>query len=165
MTLRPRNHFVTLRIAFGRSLRSRASRYLSFKIFGDFEQRPEASIPLRDAARAPRGDIRGRKSFSQRRWGLGRLRGSPGECQDRVRLAGQAVSGCCVCSFPAPRFRLDFRSRMLRPAWRQTCRRLRGAAAVFVLVAGTRVLQRPTSALRNIQIYGKWLKTREDTRI
>ena len=51
MTLRPRNHFVTLRIAFGRSLRPGASRYLTIVIFGDFElsavpwQRPGASIP------------------------------------------------------------------------------------------------------------------------
>ena len=51
MTLRPRNHFVTLRIAFGRSLRPGASRYLTFAIFGDFElsavpwQRPGTSIP------------------------------------------------------------------------------------------------------------------------
>ena len=54
---------MTLRIAFGRSLRPGASRYLTCVIFGDFElsavpwQRSGASFP--SSVRAPRGGAAG----------------------------------------------------------------------------------------------------------
>ena len=52
MSVRPRNHFATPRIAFGRSSGAGSSRYLAFAILGDFEL-SAAPWPLSKASRPP----------------------------------------------------------------------------------------------------------------
>ena len=97
MSVRPRNHFATPRIAFGRSSGAGSSRYLAFAILGDFEL-SAAPWPLSKASRPPE-EVPGRHlrpqrtalPFSQRRRNLRSRQGPPGEVVRRLKRPWQVV--------------------------------------------------------------------------